>query len=361
MAFLWKPPLQRHPLFLGRDELLAQLEARFAQQPRLIPVLALTGLTGIGKTQLALAYAARVARQYQRVLWLDASSRETLHQCISPLAADAETRRPASALLPAFRDWLSERVTPWLLVLDHMEDLSLLGELVPWQGPGQILVTTQAQATGAFAQAIRVEALSREDAALFFLRRARIITPKDALSRAPAERQREAWAIADALDGLPLALDQAGASVANTRARLTTTGVLSREQQAMLLSRRGRTLDDSHPASMTETIVQQMKRLTPATRALLHLLAFFPSDALPHSLTLRGMTWEKALRPLAANDLALNEAMAELVGCSLLHRGNDTRVMYGVVQTIVSETLPWEQRHSYAEQAATFMSKAKSR
>ena len=87
---LWTVPYARNPHFTGRDDLLQQLGHLFAaekpgqpmgvHQAALTQTQAITGLGGIGKTQIAIEYAyrARMQGRYHHTLWISAGSSETI-------------------------------------------------------------------------------------------------------------------------------------------------------------------------------------------------------------------------------------------------------------------------------------------
>src|SRR5260370_41944518 len=72
----WHVPLERNPLFTGRDDLLDRLHHLLhSGEARMV---ALTGLGGIGKTQTAVEYAYRFAATWSSGLFfLRAETRET--------------------------------------------------------------------------------------------------------------------------------------------------------------------------------------------------------------------------------------------------------------------------------------------
>ena len=74
-------PFARNPFFTGRQTLLEQLEQLFEQNARIAITqpISVSGLEGIGKTQLALEYAPRhYPHVYRSVLWVNAADRASL-------------------------------------------------------------------------------------------------------------------------------------------------------------------------------------------------------------------------------------------------------------------------------------------
>jgi len=74
-------PFDKNPNFTGRGTQLAQLEGKLFVGEQTTKV-AITGLGGIGKTQLVLALVYRVRDKYRNcsVIWIPATNMESLHQ-----------------------------------------------------------------------------------------------------------------------------------------------------------------------------------------------------------------------------------------------------------------------------------------
>ena len=76
----WNVLLQRNPFFTGREAILTDLHTTFTSKGTTSSVQpqAISGLGGIGKTQIALEYAYRYRDDYRAVLWARAGTPEEL-------------------------------------------------------------------------------------------------------------------------------------------------------------------------------------------------------------------------------------------------------------------------------------------
>ncbi|NED49728.1 hypothetical protein G3I24_02215 [Micromonospora aurantiaca] len=114
-----------------------------------LPVCVLSGLSGIGKTSLAVAWAADRSDSYGAVLWVDASSEESLHHSFSVIDQWCTTQVPAAKSQPDLRQRihlaLAQLGQPWLLVFDNALEYSKVRMWLPTSGLGHVLVTTTDQ------------------------------------------------------------------------------------------------------------------------------------------------------------------------------------------------------------------------
>ena len=126
---------------------------------------AISGLGGIGKSQIAIEYAFRYREAYSFVAWVRAASREALITDFVSLAGllhlPEANEQDQNMVVAALKRWLVSH-QGWLLILDNADDLELAVEFLPSGGNGHILLTTRAQATGSIAPSIAVEKMEQD-------------------------------------------------------------------------------------------------------------------------------------------------------------------------------------------------------
>lgn len=148
------PPGGRNPNFTGREPMLARLGAQLGQaQGTVVVSQAITGLGGVGKTQLAVEYIYRQQENpqtaYDLVWWLRADTVVNLAADMAALAAAVGSIGPDNpdqqAALNAARRWLAQTDKRWLLLVDNADDLPprTLNPYLPDGGKGHILITSR--------------------------------------------------------------------------------------------------------------------------------------------------------------------------------------------------------------------------
>src|SRR5947209_12562393 len=273
----WNVPYRCNLFFTGREEVLRLLHERLLaneQQTTLLPAYTLSGLGGIGKTQLAIEYAYRFRQQYHAVFWVRAASQETLLADFSSLAhlltLPQCQGQNQDQLVVAVKRWLTEHGR-WLLILDNADDLSLVSGFLPASGEGHLLLTTRATATGTLASSIAVEQMEPDEGAILLLRRSKLLAADAPLASIEPQRLRQAHALVALLDGLPLALDQAGSYIEDSGCSLQEYLELYQQSRITLLNRRSTVLID-YPYTVASTwslSLRQVEQQSPAAAELL--------------------------------------------------------------------------------------------
>src|SRR6266566_2154712 len=292
---LWNVPYPRNPLFTGREHILERLATMLitSETAALAQPLAISGLGGIGKTQTAIEYAYRFREQYRQVLWARADTRENLIQDYvaleSLLQLPEQHLKDQPQIVEGVKRWLGEQ-REWLLILDNADDLAMLRDFLPETHTCHVLLTTRAQAMGRLARRIELDHMEQTEGVLFLLRRVGILEAEEPLDTASSREQANALAIVQEMDGLPLALDQAGAYIEETGCGLA--GYLTRYQQrrtALLKERGGYKSDHPEPVATTWSLsFAKVEQANPSAADLLRLCAFLAPDAIPEEVINEG-------------------------------------------------------------------------
>lgn len=362
---IWMVPYIRNSHFTGRDELLSHLQQRFApreaeqsmpiQHAALTQSQAIKGLGGIGKTQTAIEYAYRAREQgrYTHTIWVSATDEETVLSSFAALkdvvpALKHSEENDQHAVAKAALRWLEQCQDPWLLIYDNADDLSLLPAYLPKAGRGNILLTTRASAVGALAASLDVEVLPLSEGVQLLLHRA-------GYEREVSEQEREeAGKIVLALAQFPLAIDQAGAYIEETRCSLSDYLDIYQQHQYELLAQRGKQ-STGYPDSVATTwslAFEWIERTNPAAAELLRLCAFVAPDQLPEELLTEGAShWPAVLQEAVRDRFRFNQVLSTLLGFSLIKRVGRERMLslHRLVQVVQRERMAPQEQHQWAE------------
>ena len=112
-----------------------------------VPRCTLTGMSGIGKTSLAVGYLLDRADVYDAIFWAHAESEQTLAASFSRIfrflrGDDAPQPSDPAGLRDAVLTELSCVAGRWLLILDNCADERLADRWVPQAGSGHVITTT---------------------------------------------------------------------------------------------------------------------------------------------------------------------------------------------------------------------------
>ncbi len=342
-------PYLRNDFFTGREALLKQLHDAFAASQTTPTRQAISGLGGVGKTQIVLEYTYRYHDSYQHILWVRADTYDTLVTDFVALASllklPEKDELNQSITITAVKRWLASH-TEWLLVMDNANNLDVAYGFLPTGGSrnGHVLLTTRTSAIGGIANSIRVEKMALEEGVLLLLRRARILTSDALLDQVTEVDRTKAEAIFTELDGLPLALDQVGAYIEETGCSIADYLNLYRGQRRVLLNERGSFAFD-HPESVTTTFslaFRQVQESNSSSADVLRLCAFLHPDIIPEEIiTDYTPTLDPAFHPLAANEFELNAILKSLLKFSLVRRNSDTKALsiHRLVQIVLKDEM----------------------
>jgi len=363
----WNVPYRRNPFFTGREELMQRLHTLLRQEKAaaLTQSLVLSGLGGIGKTQTAVEYAYRYAQQYASIFWLNADTMEGILSSYATLAALLELQEQQEPdqqkVVAAVNRWLSTH-RDWLLIVDNVEEREMVASVLPTSPEGSLLFTTRRQSLGTLAYPLEVERMSQEEGTRFLLYRSRRLSLDEPLDACSFADVMEAGKIVAEMEGLPLALDQAGAYIEETQCTLQDYLQLFQAHRATLLQQRGREGAD-HPDSVATTLSLSIAALAqqhPAAVDLLRVCALLHSDGIPEELFLEaGSHLGPTLAAACADVLSWNRLIASVSAYSLIKRQakEKTLSMHRLVQAVLQDDMEEADRRGWMEHIIVALNK----
>lgn len=328
------PPLAASRQERAADEHLAAADA---------PCQVLSGMGGVGKTQLAAAYATRrwERGEVDLLMWVNASSRSGIAAAFAQAGVEICSAEPEQGdhAAVAFLNFLARPGAPrWLVVLDDLDDPADLQGLWPPAHPrGRTIVTTRRRDA-----ALDGDGRSRLDIGLF--------SPEESLAYLHgrlglhARRTAGAAVLAERLGGLPLALAQAAAFIID-RPGLSCEGYLAlMADRTIALAELSPEIspDGYHsPLNTTWTLsLEQADRQLPLGLAssLLHLAALLDPTGIPASLFSTEPALEFCSRGGAVRAHQVPTALSRLHRLSLIDTDGSLVRMHALVQRAVLES-----------------------
>jgi tetratricopeptide (TPR) repeat protein len=329
IPLVWNAPA-RNASFTGRNDVLDALrdELLGSSQAVVLP-RALYGYGGVGKTQVALEYAHRYMAEYDVVWWVSAEQRELINPAFAELAAKLELPvgdniiGAAQAAREALR--LGRPYGRWLLIFDNADDPADVKMYFP-AGPGHILVTSRNPRWSTVAQPVEIDVFARQES-LDHLRR-----------RVPSLTSDEADHVAEALGDLPLAVEQAGAWLAETGTSAADYLRQLADESSQVLA--NQPADYPTPVGLTWRLAfDRLREESPAAARLLQLCAFFAPEPIPMTL-LQNEQMIKSLVPFNRQLReprmigALNRAIARY-SLAKVDRGSNSVQVHRLIQAFV--------------------------
>jgi len=366
---IWGYVPARNKNFTGRDDILDRLrEDASSRVTAVLPESGLQrsesgrgdpipqgvhGLGGVGKTAIAIEYVYRFSSHYDLIWWIAAdqlpSVRGSLAELAQRLGLEASPAAGVDGLIAAVRDALrrGEPHRRWLIVFDNADQPEDIKDLIP-TGPGDVLITSRNHRWESVIRTVPMDVFRPQESRDFLLKRVR-----KGLTEADAER------LARELGHLPLALEQAGAMLAETGMPADEYLRLLKEHAAEIMNEGP---PSGYPRSMTaawKLSVDAVKRSRPQALEVLRCCAFFGPEPIPRDVFRRGA--QETGSPVAvvlSNPIATASVMRELARYALITLDGNAVKVHRLIQALVRDELSAQEQRAYRHEAQLIMAAA---
>ena len=336
-------PFARNPLFTGREDFITKLHNLIAGQgsAAVSQAPAISGMGGIGKTQIAVEYAYRHMSEYKMALWIRSENESSILSSFSEIARlldlPAKTEQDLMLQAQLVRQWIEQR-NDWLMIFDNADDPDIIRNYVPRSNGGHVLITSRASAFGDLAKAFDLDEMPPDEARDFLFRRSKIEDKSD-------KNVETADKICEELGYLPLAIEQAGAYI--ERNGCSFDNYLRRySEKGIDVFKDKRYEPKSYEYTVATTWLiscEKIRENSPASANLLELCAFLAPDGIPvELLKQKSETLEKSAKEFP-DPSAIDEALGDLRQYSLIKRNDEAddfsihRLLQAVIREMMSE------------------------
>ncbi|NRQ34560.1 tetratricopeptide repeat protein [Nonomuraea sp. NN258] len=360
--------LPRHTgVFVGRDTELAALEAAL-RGGRDVVVAAVHGLGGVGKSTLAARYAqAQAVRSAgggpNPVWWITADSPAAVEAGLAGLAValqpELATALPLKALAQRATAWLAAHEN-WLLVLDDVVDPADVAPLLDRTPAGQVLMTSRLGEGRhrAGARVLRLDVLGEQEAIELLMR----IATHDRPDPGPSghESLDGAAELVAELGRLPLAIEQAGAYLHQSRLSARAYLDLLRRRPAVMYDRTARGADGERTIARIWRLTLDRLAEVPMAGPLLRILAWYGAEPIPRTL----LDDLQVLEGEDARPADVPHALGELAAYNMITLDAETVTVHHLVQAVARTPDPADPHRRPADidaardQATTLLNNA---
>lgn len=353
-------PYQRNMHFTGREKLLETIRNELSKMAskRWNRRLALHGLGGVGKTQLALEYAYSRKDEYDNVYWITAATQMTLFSGFREIAKQTFCLHNILNLKPSdvaseVLSWLN-RESKWLLILDNLDDLSVIDGYLPDLSTGHTLITTRDQHYDHIpAEGLEIGPLEFDDAINLLLIRSNTMLNSMAYEDMDARNIKLVMGeIVRELGLLPLAIEQAAGYIREASKdifKFLPSYRQNRKIHHARISRGNRNYYSKSVATTWFLSFQSIEESNSDASKLLQLLAFLNPDGILLEFLEVGVDgMDDELREIVGNRDRLFEALGELQRFSLIgrqgsHTDEQRITIHRLVQCVIKDEMSSEQ------------------
>ena len=325
----WNIPIQQNEHFTGREKILEQIHESLQAEQGAALTQVIKGLSGIGKTQIAVEYAYRHHTKYDIVWWVNAQTEVTIQSAFAllteKLGLPEASAQEQQVKVNAAREHLNQN-PHWLLVFDNVESADTIYPYRPQHQQGHVIITTRNQSLQGVGKSIPIDTWTAEEAQQFV---------KTRLDNAS---ENDINALSELLGNLPLGMEQAVAYIAASELSIPDYIELFNQNQQKYLSKSSipKEAYNETVATTWTLAIQKIQDSMPGAIALLNMCAFMAPDDIPLALIAKQVeTLPESMQELLGDKGEMAEMRVLFKRYSMANIENDTLSMHRLVQAVI--------------------------
>jgi tetratricopeptide (TPR) repeat protein len=308
--------------------------------------IVISGLPGVGKTELAsqIVWNARDSRKYYKgIFWINANSATSFQSGIQYMARGMKLIDETEFVTTKgdeIRDMVLQELNcsdHWLLVLDNLDEASLLEDFLPERRETRhVLITTRhrAMSLALKAKQIDLNPMEQDEAISLFTKSANLLQAQCHHS------ERQLLDLVDALGRLPLALVQAAAYLSETQDDISNYFQFYKSSRKNIWGWKP-SQDSSYVTVATVMAISFGKvKESEVSIRLFCLLSFLdPANVSETLWTTSDKFQDSVLRDTFGSSISVNSALQPLLVYNFVQRSGGNISMHRLVQDVMRDLI----------------------
>jgi len=315
--------------------------------------VALYGMGGVGKTQVAIEYVYANRMNYDRIYWITAASEAPILSGFQEIAVRTQClasisiiQNPDQKLVAKFvLSWLRQQPN-WLIVLDNLDDITIVKDYLSDRGKDKhtLISTRNPNANGIPARGLEVPILETDESVEMLCK----LSEMDRISH-----ETSAIDVVNELQFLPLAIDQAASYVRTVTRNFEVYLTDYRHRRSDFhkwIGHRNRQYNHSL-ATVWLVSFGFVQQEMPVALQFLELLSFLNPDNISLEFLEEGKdSLEHDMKQILADRLMFAEILLSLEHFSLIKWSKERRSLsiHRLVQAVIQDKMGEEQMKIWA-------------
>lgn len=321
--------------FYGRENELHFIEEKILECNCKTKSIAIVGMGGLGKTQIAIEYIYRHVDEYTLIWWMNADTSIMLAEEYIKLGKAVgvyDDSLSNEQIIEVVKRYLEEN-DDWILIFDNANEVSDVEEYIPQNNNGNIIITSRNNNWSDIAKEVPLQLFNEEESKDFLLSRTEI-KDDDKMNELVIE-----------LQGLPLALEQATSYIKAMKISFVRYLELFHKYKIQLFGRGDKPKSYGNTVATTWKIsFENIRNRNSYSMDLLYIFSFMYCEDITLDMIIGGKIFlPDELAKSIENELDLNDIISELLRYSLITRENDKISIHRLVQGAIRNDMLKEE------------------